>query len=101
MYLTSKNNSVFEAFPIFLAVITDFAIAWGSLIFIGVRIVGAVISHYHDTSVRYPALIKQWSLPLENRLLGAMIGSPILVIGIFWLGWIGIIEEAKKRNSGI
>ena len=39
----------------------------------------------------YPEVIKKWKgfPPPENRLFGAMIGSPVLVIGIFWLGWTG------------
>ena len=50
---------------------------------------GTVINHY--ASSHYPELIKKWKgfPPPENRLLGSMIGSPILVIGIFWLGWTG------------
>jgi DHA1 family multidrug resistance protein-like MFS transporter len=51
--------------------------------------VGVVINHY--TTAHYPDLIKKWKgfPPPENRLIGAMIGSPVLVIGIFWLGWTG------------
>jgi hypothetical protein len=38
-----------------------------------------------------PDVIKQWYgfPPPENRLYGAMIGGPCLVIGIFWMGWSG------------
>ena len=60
--------------------------------FIGVGIgttIGAIINYY--SSAHYPELIKKWKgfPPPEDRLIGAMIGSPILVIGTFWLGWTG------------
>jgi DHA1 family multidrug resistance protein-like MFS transporter len=92
LYLTSTNIPVFEAFPVIFIVRRGFTIAQDSLIFIGVGIgttIGAVIFYY--TSSHYPELIKKWKgfPPPENRLFGAMIGSPILVIGIFWLGWTG------------
>lgn len=66
------------------------------LMFIGVGIgttIGAIINYY--SAAHYPELIKKWKgfPPPEDRLIGAMIGSPILVIGIFWLGWTG--EYAK------
>ena len=62
------------------------------LVFIGIGIgalIAAIISHC--TSVHYPALIKKWKgfPPPEQRLFGAMIASPMLLIGIFWLGWTG------------
>ena len=83
---------VFEAFPIIFIIKRGFTISQTGLIFIGIGIgtsIGATIIYY--TSVHYPALIKKWKgfPPPEHRLFGAMIGSPILVIGIFWLGWTG------------
>ena len=92
VYLTWRNIPVFEAFPIIFIDRRGFTIAQDGLMFIGVgigSIIGAVINYY--TSVHYPELIKKWKgfPPPENRLFGAMIGSPILVIGIFWLGWTG------------
>jgi hypothetical protein len=85
---------VFEAFPIIFIERRGFTIAQDVLIFIGVgrgTTIGALISYC--TSVHYPELIKKWKgfPPPENRLFDAMIGSPILVIGIFffWLGWTG------------
>jgi multidrug resistance protein len=84
--------ALFEAFPIIFIVKRGFTVSQNGLIFIGIGIgtsIGATISYY--TSVHYPALIKKWKgfPPPEHRLFGAMIGSPILVIGIFWLGWTG------------
>ena len=69
-----------------------FTIAQNGLVFIGTGIgttLGVIINYF--TSVHYPKLIKKWKgfPPPENTLIGAMIGSPTLVIGIFWLGWTG------------
>jgi DHA1 family multidrug resistance protein-like MFS transporter len=90
LYLTCMP--VFEAFPIIFIEKRGFTIAQDGLIFIGVgagATIGALISYC--TSVHYPGLIKKWKgfPPPESRLFGAMIGSPVLVIGIFWLGWTG------------
>ena len=42
-------------------------------------------------SKHYPNLIVKWRgfPPPEERLYGAMIGGPVLVLGAFWLGWTG------------
>ena len=92
LHLTLTNILVFEAFPIIFVEKRGFTIAEDGLIFIGVgtgTTIGALISYF--TSAHYPELIKKWKgfPPPENRLFGAMIGSPILVVGIFWLGWTG------------
>ena len=83
---------VLQAFPIIFVTKRGFTISQNGLIFIGVGIgttIGSVINHL--TTAHYPALIKKWRgfPPPEDRLYGAMIGSPVLVIGIFWLGWTG------------
>ena len=62
------------------------------LIFIGVGIgttLGSIINVL--TNKHYPELIKKWKgfPPPEERLFGAMIGAPALVVGAFWLGWTG------------
>jgi MFS transporter, DHA1 family, multidrug resistance protein len=45
----------------------------------------------YRASTSYPELMKTWRgfPPPENRLFGAMIAGPCLVIGCFWLGWTG------------
>lgn len=50
---------------------------------------GAII--FSLTSSISPALVQKWRgyPPPEYRLYSAMIGSPILVVGCFWLGWTG------------
>lgn len=83
---------MFQALPIIFIVKRGFTISQEGLIFIGIGIgvcIGAVINFY--TWAHYPELLKKWKgfPPPEERLIGAMIGSPILVIGIFWLGWTG------------
>ncbi|KAH9947520.1 MFS polyamine transporter [Amylocystis lapponica] len=84
--------SLFEALPIIFIGVHGFTLGRCGLIFIGVGIgttIGAasfvlLMSHY-------PRLLVEWHgfPPPEQRLFGAMIGGPLLVIGAFWLGWTG------------
>jgi hypothetical protein len=90
--LTCYYFLVFEAFPVVFVVKRGFTISQTGLVFIGVGIgttIGAAINFW--TTAHYPELIKKWKgfPPPEQRLFGAMIGSPLLVVGIFWLGWTG------------
>jgi len=83
---------VFQAFPIIFIVKRHFTIAHDGLIFIGVGIgttIGSIINL--KATAHYPELIKKWKgfPPPEDRLFGAMLGSPLLVVGIFWMGWTG------------
>ncbi|PPQ75171.1 hypothetical protein CVT26_008701 [Gymnopilus dilepis] len=83
---------LFEAFPVIFMGRHGFSIAQTGLIFIGVGIgtsLGSLINYF--ASAHYPQLIQKWKgfPPPEDRLYGAMLGSPVLVIGIFWLGWTG------------
>ncbi|KAJ7626786.1 MFS polyamine transporter [Roridomyces roridus] len=83
---------LFEAFPIIFIEKHGFTITQNGLVFIGVGIgtfLGAVSSHFLATD--YPQLIKIWRgfPPAEERLRAGMLGAPIFVIGIFWLGWTG------------
>lgn len=87
---------VFQAIPVIFVTVHGFTVSQTGLIFIGVGIgttIGSAINVW--TSRRYPALIKKWKgfPPPENRLICAMIGSPILVVGCFWLGWTGQYES--------
>jgi MFS transporter, DHA1 family, multidrug resistance protein len=90
--LTLTTVPVFQALPFIFIDKRGFTIAQNGLTFIGIGIgtsIGSIISYFG--SIRYRKLIKKWRgfPPPELRLFGAMIGSPILVIGIFWLGWTG------------
>ncbi|KAF5351226.1 hypothetical protein D9756_008160 [Leucocoprinus leucothites] len=88
--------ALFQAFPIIFTIRHHFTIAQTGLTFIGVGIgttIGSLINYY--SSLNYPALITKWRgfPPAEERLKGAMIGAPTLVVGIFWLGWTGQYES--------
>lgn len=56
---------------------------------IGTTIVGSFIDYVFSRHCLQ--LIERWKgfPPPEERLQGAMLGSSLLVIGIFWLGWTG------------
>jgi len=84
--------ALFQAFPIIFIERHGFTISQDGLIFIGVGIgttIGSIINYL--TTRHYPTLIVKWRgfPPPEERLIGAMIGSPALVVGIFWMGWTG------------
>jgi MFS transporter, DHA1 family, multidrug resistance protein len=69
-----------------------FTISQGGLVFIGVGLgttSGSAINYYF--SRHYPELVIKWRgyPPPEERLYGAMVGAPAMVIGAFWLGWTG------------
>lgn len=92
MVLTCPFFIVFEALPIIFAGTHDFTLGQSGLVFIGVGIgttVGALL--VRRLTAHYPELIKKWRgfPPPEQRLYGAMIGAPTLVVGCFWLGWTG------------
>lgn len=92
MCTVSDSIVVFEALPLIFVGTRGFNIGESGLIFIGVGI-GTSIGAYMTIplSKHYPRLIVKWRgfPPPEERLLGAMIGAPLLVIGCFWLGWTG------------
>ncbi|KIM80274.1 hypothetical protein PILCRDRAFT_822775 [Piloderma croceum F 1598] len=84
--------ALFEAFPVIFIEKRHFTIAQNGLIFIGVGIgstIGSLLNMWF--SLHYPRLIKEWKgfPPPEERLYGAMLAGPSLVIGVFWLGWTG------------
>jgi hypothetical protein len=69
-----------------------FTIAQNGLVFIGVGIgstIGALLNTWFSS--HYPSLIKKWKgfPPPEERLYGAMLAGPCLVVGILWFGWTG------------
>lgn len=83
---------MFEALPIIFVEKRGFTVAQEGLIFIGVGIgssIGAMVNF--TTTLHYPRLMKTWKgfPPAEERLYGAMIAGPCLVVGTFWLGWTG------------
>lgn len=83
---------MFEAFPIIWIVKRDFTIAQSGLIFIGVGIGSSIGALFNLLFTRhYPGLMQKWRgfPPAEERLYGAMLAGPCLVVGIFWVGWTG------------
>ncbi|KAF8070036.1 MFS general substrate transporter [Lyophyllum atratum] len=84
--------ALFQAFPIIFIKRHGFTIAQDGLIFIGIGI-GTTLGSWlnYRLSSHYPELIRKWRgfPPPEQRLFGAMIGGPGLVVGAFWLGWTG------------
>ncbi|TFK83428.1 MFS polyamine transporter [Polyporus arcularius HHB13444] len=84
--------ALFEALPVIFVGTRGFNIGESGLIFIAVGL-GTTIGAYLTVplSKHYPELIVKWRgfPPPEERLYGAMIGAPMLVVGCFWLGWTG------------
>lgn len=85
-------NTVFEAVPIVFIDKRHFGLSADGLMFIGVGIgtcLGALINLHFAR--RYAALVQRWKSfpPPEERLYGAMIAGPSLVIGALWFGWAG------------
>jgi DHA1 family multidrug resistance protein-like MFS transporter len=83
---------VFEALPIIFMEKRGFTLGQVGLVFIGVGIgtlTGALLNMYFTS--HYPKLIEKWRgfPPPEERLFGAMLAGPCLVVGAFWLGWTG------------
>ena len=73
-----------------------FSVSNNGLVFIGIGI-GAVLATFMNLWFLRPYrhLLKDWYgfPPAEERLYSAMVGGPLLVIGIFWLGWSGNYES--------
>jgi DHA1 family multidrug resistance protein-like MFS transporter len=90
--ILTKHHTVFEAFPVIFIGKHGFTLTQNGLVFVGVG-VGALIGAFVNErlSAHYPLLIKKWKgfPPPEERLYGAMIAAPTLVVSIFWLGWTG------------
>ncbi|KAK4048781.1 hypothetical protein OIV83_004547 [Microbotryomycetes sp. JL201] len=84
--------SAFSSFPIIWEQLRGFSLGLGGLIFIGVGIgttLGAVLNVIMQRHYRH--LVPKWHghPPPEERLYGAMVAGPILVVGLFYLGWTG------------
>ena len=84
--------ALFEAYPIIFAVRRGIGLDHTGLMFISVGIgavVGATVNMHFNRM--WPKLMEEWRgyPPPEERLFGAMLAGPLLVIGAFWLGWTG------------
>ncbi|THV00011.1 MFS polyamine transporter [Dendrothele bispora CBS 962.96] len=88
--------ALFEALPLIFMGKHGFSAGESGLVFIGVGVgstLGSLINYFCST--HYPELVVKWRgfPPPEERLYGAMIGAPMMVIGAFWLGWTGAYPE--------
>jgi hypothetical protein len=95
---------VFQALPVIFIRTRHFSISNDGLVFIGIGIGAAFASILNLWFLRsYPRLLKQWYgfPPAEERLYSAMVGGPILVIGILWLGWSGSYESVPWWVPGL
>ncbi|KAF9788500.1 MFS general substrate transporter [Thelephora terrestris] len=84
--------ALFEALPVVFVAKRNFSVAHLGLIYVAVSIgilLGGAI--YVWLLRDLDELAKKWEgfPPPENRLSGAIIGGPLLMIGCFWLGWTG------------
>ncbi|GAA5820851.1 hypothetical protein JCM11251_001844 [Rhodosporidiobolus azoricus] len=83
---------LFSVFPIVWQQLRGFNEGEGGLIFIGVGIgttLGALLSVYVQRHYREIVPLWHGHPPPEERLYGAMVAGPCIVVGIFWLGWTG------------
>ena len=87
---------MFQVLPVIFIRTRHFSLSDDGLVFIGIGI-GAVLATVVNLWFlrSYPRLLKQWYgfPPAEERLYSAMVGGPVLVIGILVLGWSGNYES--------
>ncbi|KAI9457481.1 MFS polyamine transporter [Lactarius psammicola] len=88
--------AMFEAFPVIFIRVRHFTIPHDGLVFIGIGIGSVIATLINIWFLRpYPQLMKEWRgfPPPEKRLYSAMVGTPLLAVSIFWLGWTGNYES--------
>lgn len=88
--------SLFSVFPLIWTALHGFSNGETGLVFIGVGLgttVGAGINIWLGRG--YKTLVPKWHghPPPEQRLMGAMLAGPFLVIGCFFLGWTGYLAS--------
>jgi MFS transporter, DHA1 family, multidrug resistance protein len=96
--------AVFQAIPVIFIHTRHFSISNDGLIFIGIGIGSILAAIVNLWFLRpYPRLLKEWYgfPPAEERLYSAMLGGPILAIGILWLGWSGNYESVPWWVPGL
>lgn len=91
------DHVVFQALPIIFVGKHHFTISQTGLTFLGIGIgvtIGCAICIIQEAS-HYQSLISKWKSfpPPEERLFGAMLSGPCLVLGCIWLGWTGQYES--------
>jgi hypothetical protein len=83
---------VFEAVPLVFIDKRGLTVGQDGLTFISIGIgsfLAALLNFYF--SARYSAIVEKWKgfPPAEERLYGAMVAGPCLVVGSLWFGWTG------------
>ena len=95
---------MFQALPVIFIRTRHFSISNDGLVFIGIGIGSILATFVNLWFLRsYPRLLKQWHgfPPAEERLYSAMVGGPVLVVGILWLGWSGNYESVPWWVPGL
>ena len=96
--------AVFQALPVIFIRTRHFSVSNDGLVFIGIGIGSVFATVVNLWFLRpYPRLLKQWHgfPPAEERLYSAMVGGPVLVVGILWLGWSGNYESVPWWVPGL
>jgi DHA1 family multidrug resistance protein-like MFS transporter len=96
--------AVFQALPVIFIRTRHFSIQNDGLVFIGIGIGSILATFVNLWFLRpYPRLLKEWHgfPPAEERLYSAMVGGPVLVVGILWLGWSGNYESVPWWVPGL
>ncbi|KAI9442853.1 hypothetical protein BJY52DRAFT_1317536 [Lactarius psammicola] len=87
---------VFEAFPVIFIHVRHFATPHDGFVFTGSGI-GSMIATLINIWFLHPylQLMKEWHgfPPPEKRLYSAMVGTRLLAVSVFWLGWTGNYES--------
>ncbi|KAJ3983565.1 MFS polyamine transporter [Lentinula detonsa] len=96
--------ALFEAFPVIFVEKRGFTVTQQGLLFIGIGI-GSVLTTFMNLyfAKQVNKIIPKWKgfPPAELRLYSAMIGSVMLVISSFWLGWTGNYASIPWYVPGI
>ena len=92
---------MFEAIPVIFVEKRGFTDSQNGLIFVGAGVGAFLASIINLYTIReYPTLVVEWRgfPPPEKRLYGAMVAGPMLVIGVFWMGWTGNYPRCIGRR---
>jgi MFS family permease len=94
--LFSVLFSFFEVFPIVFGGVYGFNVGTTGISFLGI-VIGVIIGigvqlaidrhFYYKKTLARQAQGDFTSLPPEERLYAAMVGAPLISIGLFWFGW--------------
>lgn len=96
--------AVFQALPVIFIRTRHFSVSNDGLVFIGIGIGSVLATVVNLWFLRpYPRLLEEWHgfPPAEERLYSAMVGGPVLVVGILWLGWSGDYESVPWWVPGM